>query len=131
MLNRIQLLFLSLLFINCNSNTAEKARSSENFDSFYEKFHRDSIFQLSRIKFPIEGKKIQEFKKEGWSSKNWEVLRSKISDVDTTKFKVSAIKTDSTFIEKCYIPNSGFYTEYRFKLIDGKWNLVYALDQNI
>ena len=59
------------------------------------------------------------------------MLKNKISDVDTAKFKTPIIKTDSIFIEKCYIENSGFSSEYKFKLVSNGWFLVYAEDINI
>lgn len=49
-----------LTFISCDkSRTQEKKNISnsniENFDSFYDKFHKDSLFQISRLKFPLKG----------------------------------------------------------------------------
>lgn len=132
MVKVISYLFLSLLLINCNTKIEKNtSKFLENFDVFYDKFHEDTVFQVSRVKFPIQGKKINGFNNEEWNSKNWEILHTKISAVNTNEFKTNTIRTDSTFIEKCFIPNSGFYTEYRYKLIDGKWHLIYALDQNI
>ncbi|RRJ89761.1 hypothetical protein [Flavobacterium macacae] len=132
MLKRVFSIFLSLFVINCNPITEKNTSESlEDFDVFYNKFHSDSVFQLSRIKFPLKGKKIDGFKKEEWTAKNWDPLITKITAIDTTEFKTSAIKRDSTFIQKCYISDSGFYTEYQFELVDGKWNLVYALDKNL
>lgn len=103
----------------------------EDFDRFYVKFHNDSAFQMSRIKFPLEGKKIEGFTKQQWDEKNWDIIKTQIFDVDTTEFKIEFKKTDTEFFEKCYIPNLGFKSEYKFEIVDKKWYLVYALDSNL
>lgn len=121
------LIFICGIFLtSCNTNS-----NTEDFDQFYAKFHNDSTFQMSRIRFPLEGKKSDGFDKQNWSEKNWDILKTKIFDVDTTEFKIEFKKTDTEFFQKCYIPNSGFKNEYRFELLNKKWYLVYALDANL
>lgn len=108
-----------------------KKSSVENFDLFYNKFHSDSAFQISRIKFPLEGKSMDGFEKTKWTKDNWTIMKVRIFDIDTTQYKVSYNKTDVTFTQKVWIENSGFSSEYTFELIDNKWYLVFALDQNL
>lgn len=103
----------------------------EDFDGFYNKFHNDSAFQMSRVRFPLEGYKVDSDGKENWRPDNWGVLKSKIYDVDTSEFKVAYKKNDTLFWEKCWLEDSGFFSEYQFELINKKWFLVYALDQNL
>lgn len=128
---------ITLYLISCDSKKQETNKTEiaktvpEDFDSFYDKFHSDSFFQMSRIRFPLEGKYIDGFEKTDWKRENWTMLKTKISDVDTAQFKTAIIKTDSTFIEKYYIENSGFSSEYKFKLVNNEWFLVYAEDINI
>jgi len=104
--------------------------SIENFDKFYDQFHKDSIFQMTRIQFPLAGGISDGQGEEKWTKKNWIPLKMKITEVDTTEYKTSSYKTDSLYSEKIWLNNSGFWQEYTFKLIDKKWFLVYAEDSN-
>ncbi|MDD2278947.1 MAG: hypothetical protein PHD06_08995 [Bacteroidales bacterium] len=103
----------------------------EDFNRFYSQFHSDSTFQLSRIHFPIEGMIIDGFGERPWSKENWTLLTIPVFEVDTTRFEVDFIKGEKTFTQKSWIENSGFAAEYRFELRKRKWNLVYALEQNL
>jgi hypothetical protein len=103
----------------------------ENFDTFYNRFHNDTIFQLSRVNFPLEGFMVDHDGEKNWDKSNWSYLKIKVYDVDTDQFKVYYKKTSNQFIQKSWIENSGFLSEYRFKPINGKWYLVYALEQNL
>lgn len=129
-------LILVLFFTNCNKsktaiNIQQEKILAENFNSFYDQFHSDSLFQMARIKFPLEGGNIDGFRKAKWEKEDWNMLKIKIYDVDTTKFKINYKKTNTSFIEKCYAEDSGFSSEYRFKMMENKWYLVYALDKNL
>ena len=127
----------SVILSNCHPTREITKRkeliknSGENFDKFYNKFHNDSLFQLSRIKFPLGGMYIEGFNKKTWTRDNLPLMKTKIYDVDTTQYKVTFKKTDKTFTQKVWIENSGFSSESRFELIDRKWYLVFVLDQNL
>ncbi len=109
------------------AKTTDTNTTPEDFDVFYERFHIDSSFQMSRLRFPLKG--TDEFAKE-WTPKNWALLKGKIFDVDTAMFKVDFKKTDTEFMQKAWINSSGFMTECKFELIEGKWYLVYRLEFN-
>jgi hypothetical protein len=118
-------------FNSCNSEksiVANKAKISEDFDQFYEKFHKDSAFQMSRLKFPLHGH--NEFGSK-WTVDNWDIMKSKIYDVDKSQFKVEFKKTEKIFFQRTWIDGSGFSSECRFELVNGKWFLVYALELNM
>jgi len=105
---------------------------SENFEEFNRQFHSDSIFQLSRINFPIEGKLIEGFEKQNWTSKNWELMKIPVLEKSSLyNYKHSVRKTDEVVVEKFWIENSDFLVERRFKKIDGKWFLIYYNDINL
>lgn len=104
---------------------------AEDFDKFYNLFHSDKEFQLSRVKFPIKGGIVNGESTTPWTRQNWQMLKTKIYDVDKTQFQVSYKKTDTSFFQKVWIDGAGFNVEARFQLIDGKWYLVYFLDENI
>jgi len=139
-----KLFSLSLVFFlttailtNCHSTKessksyASKKNSSEDFDKFYERFHKDTVFQVSRLKFPLGGMSIKGFEKIPWTRDNLPLLKTKIYDVDTTQYKVTYNKTEKAFTQKVWMENSEFSSEYRFELIDKKWYLVYVLDQDL
>jgi len=133
----LMLLFTSILFsftdcksIRVNSSNVLARTFGENFTKFYDRFHKDSVFQMSRIKFPLSGMSADGSGEKNWDKKNWRVMRVKIYDVDTAQFKVYFKKTEKVFIQKVWIANSGFSSECRFELIDRRWYLMYVLDQN-
>jgi hypothetical protein len=139
-----KLISLSLVFIlttalltNCHStkehtkSSASDKNSGEDFDKFYERFHKDSVFQVSRLKFPLGGMSIKGGEKILWTKDNMPLLKTKIYDVDTTQYKVTFRKTEKTFTQKVWIENSEFSSEFKFELINKKWYLVYVLDQDL
>jgi len=116
---------------NNQTHDSENKTAIEDFEAFYDKFHSDSIFQMSRIKFPLKGFMVDGLEQENWKKKNWSTLKTKVYDIDTTMYMTDYIKTYKSFIEKVWIKDSGFFVEYRFKVIRRKWYLVYAVDQNL
>jgi hypothetical protein len=108
-----------------------KKTSTEDFDQFYNKFHSDSLFQISRIKFPLGGMSLEGYESTPWTKGNWLMMKTRIQDIDTTQYEISYKKTDKQFNQKVWIKDSGFSSEYKFELIDKKWYLVYVLDQNL
>ncbi len=110
------------------------------FNSFYEKFHKDSLFQMNRTLFPlpgfdserhystlsvsdttentIEGEKINIL----WEKKYWKLNHL---TVDSINFKIERFQSDSLVKEIIYIPDSDFKITRLFKLIDNEWYLVY------
>mgnify|MGYP004704182507 CR=1 FL=1 len=134
---RLISILIVVFLTNCslvkNNQTQDSNNKTdfEDFDVFYDKFHRDSIFQMSRIKFPLKGIMVDGWVQEKWKKKNWSTLKTKVYDIDTTMYMTDYIKTDKSFVEKVWIKDSGFFMEYRFNLIRRKWYLVYAVDQNL
>jgi hypothetical protein len=124
-------LFLTQCKVRDKGLNKGKLITIENFDDFYSKFHSDSIFQMSRIKFPLKGKQIDGDGERGWSKEKWVLFKTPIYKVDTLKFRTEYKKTKTMFKEKVWIESSGFSFECRFELIDSKWYLVYALDMNL
>lgn len=105
--------------------------AKEDFETFYKKFHADTTFQLSRIKFPIDGMLVNPNGEKKWTAENWIPLTTPVHKTDTTRFEIEYKKRNDTFMQKSWIKNSGFFTEYRFELQKRKWFLVYAYEQNL
>lgn len=133
----ITTLFIALMLWGCGASreitsTDNKRKPKiENFDQFYNRFHSDSLFQLSRIKHPLQGMRMDGSETIKWTKDNWMMMKTKIYDIDTTQYKTSYQKTDVTFNQKVWIENSGFSSECRFEVMDGKWFLTYVMDQNL
>lgn len=106
---------------------------TENFDTFYVNFYQDSSFQISRIYFPLEGiiKYWDENNDTAIIFEKWQKENMpRISDKKTlmrhyNNLQSNMIESDSVVIEKYWINNSGFSIERRFKVIYGKWHIVY------
>jgi len=123
------------LLLNCKSSNKSASRhiesaSIEDFSGFYDRFHTDSSFQISRIKFPLKEMNIDVTNKKEWTKDNWPLMKTRIYDIDTTQFKIEYKKTDNAFTQKFWLEDSDFSSEYRFELIGNKWFLVYAMDLN-
>ena len=124
-------LMLGLVFA-CHSQRKSLAiEKTENFDEFYVKFHSDSLFQVQRMVFPLEGGRYDYDTEEKWTRENWRMKKVTVYQVDPSEFSVELNKEDTMVFERIYIPNSGFDFQCRYKLIDGKWYMVYCLDQNL
>lgn len=103
---------------------------AEHFDRFYERFHSDSLFQVSRTRFPMGGMLVEGNRKIRWTRENLPLMKVSVFDIDTTQYKVSIKKTADAFTQRVWLEDSGFSSECRFELIDNKWYLVYVLDEN-
>jgi len=129
--------FLKMLLILCLTFACHSQRRTiaievnENFDEFYSKFHTDSLFQIQRIIFPLEGGRYDYNTEETWTPENWCIKKVSVYQVDSTEFSVEFNKNDTLVFERIYLPNSGFDFQCRYRLISGKWYLVYCLDQNL
>ena len=84
----ISLLLLSLVSCHSSKKSINKKSNVEDFESFYTKFHKDESFQMSRIKFPLQGKMVDESGDTKWTKQNWLMMKVKIYDIDKKKYKV-------------------------------------------
>lgn len=146
----ILILAFTSIFLNCTNKAKQesdlnskipnvdrvarfaKRELPENFDEFNKKFHSDSIFQVSRVDFPIEGKHITGFEQSNWTRKNWQFQVIPVAEkTEIGEYQHSIIKTDTLITEKFWIDNIGFEVERQFKLIKNKWFLIYYNDINL
>ncbi len=132
---------LFIITISCNNINTDSVQSmnnnkleSEDFDSFYLKFHRDTLFQISRIIFPLEGYNLDSenaldtnsnFR---WNRNEW--TYHKLIELDSQFKREFKIIGDSAK-ERIYIPNSGLETIRKFSKKDGKWHLVFYGNQDL
>jgi len=129
-LSGVVFIIVLILFVFSMKSIFQK--ETEDFETFNSKFHSDSIFQMSRINFPIEGHLIEDFKKYNWNSKNWQLMKTTVGSKNLSKdYKVKTMKSDSLVIENIWIENSGFYLERRFKRINNQWFLICYNEVNL
>jgi hypothetical protein len=152
---------LLILITGCNfkGNTADNKDKScdtlitENFDSFLHKFYSDSIFQISRIVFPLESEKVSdkeyaealkdsniiEISKNNHASfnkNNWIILNDNafkndsVAIVGGIKYKRRFYKTDNFVEEKIlYAYPEQVMIISKFQLINKKWYMIDFQDE--
>lgn len=123
-------LLLILIITGCNTQSSLLFNKTEDFSVFNEQFHNDSTFQMSRIDFPVEGKKKTRNKKIKWTRDNWIIHKTPVGEFKNSDYETELTVKKDMVIEKIWIEHSEFYTERRFKRIKGKWYLVYFEDIN-
>jgi Domain of unknown function (DUF4348) len=96
-------------------------RKPENFDDFIYRFNQDSLFQLSRVKFPIGSVERSEWKTETLFVRG--NYRPQVYD----NFKGELEDTDERLLRKLGLGN-GIWVEYRFSRINGLWYLISLTD---
>ena len=142
-MKQFHLSFLAIWILSCNISGTRKQHvtpeesainvyqvdTMELFTTFNARFHSDSMFQISRIAFPIGGHSIDGFDQNDWTIKNWRFLEVPVSSTaDTSEYKHSLITTDTTVVERFWIEDSGIQVERRFTLLGHKWFLTYYDD---
>jgi hypothetical protein len=102
----------------------------EDFKDFHDRFIQDSLFQVSRLKFPLGGKRILDDESYDWNLDNWTMIKVSLYEIDTTEYKHKLeIQEDPEYKSfRLFIPNSGFEFSARFQLIEHKWHLVFCVD---
>ena len=139
-----KLLFFSLLLaftVGCgwdsshgpnasNTNVSPKDKVDlTQFYEFYTLFHQDSLYQLSRINFPLEGEPSQQMNiPEGdkfyWQQEDW--VMHKPVDFETSAFKRKITPLNDELVVE-YIVHSklGFGMMRRFAKLGNDWYLIY------
>lgn len=133
-LSIVVLLLLAFIGTGCKSKKAVQVNNpptQENFEDFYQRFHQDEQFQLTRIAFPIDGSFIDHKGEQSWNRNNWTPLKTMIQDVDENDYDIETTKSADRFYQKVWIEGSGFLSEYTWQRIDGKWYLTYAKEVNL
>jgi hypothetical protein len=108
-----------------------KGSPPEEFPVFYERFHADSAFQMSRIIFPLQGLRVEGMDELPWSADNWELMRTRIYQVDSTRFKTKVKLKKKYFEQTLWIEGTNFSSKRRFELLGNRWFLVYAYEGSL
>lgn len=122
-----------------NKEKVEYAKN-ENFEKFYKIFLKDSVFQISRINFPLKGRSTEFVFDENemkdticdtfiikdhsffWNKKGWVSFKG---EANLNEFKKEVV-TKKTFKSVRYVSKTdNFIVFLKFEIIDNKWFLVY------
>jgi len=133
---------LLLITLNGCNNKPETNKNKigkiENFDEFIDKFSKDNIFRISRVKFPLKGfnsdetdfnakDKIYIWEKEDWLFYATEDFKNIMND---SSIKSKVVKTEANMIYNIYKNDSGYDIKYEFKQIENKWYLEFYSYKN-
>ena len=130
---------LNLLMINScisskqdskDNQSGEKTKTTrEDFDDFYFRFHTDSLFQISRVIFPLKGfqsdnttEESEDFDVPNEGINDWIMMHLPVLDSDLI---LETEKTDTLVKERIYIDAAGFETGRTFIRINNIWYLDY------
>lgn len=138
-------IFLLLVLTSCqlkNTSKKQNEQSKINNDSFsfmyndfkvfYNQFISDTIFQKSRIKFPLKGTYSDHSGDEKWKKQNWPYVNWHIESElkNNTEDSISIIQNKNSFFYGIYCLDCGFSFEMEFEKINGKWFLTYRQEDN-
>ena len=137
-MKKILLIFILIIFSNCQDQKIENNFKSqenqvltveEDFNTFFEKFKKDSVFQKQRVVFPLKVRvfNIDNLKTEENSleEENYELLRIDENEVSIEK-KISKDSVKIILKGK----DNGIYIETQFLKDNGIWKLETYNDQS-
>lgn len=131
------ILLLAVLSITACEKSPLRNRNhqKEDFGQFYTRFHQDSVFQLERIVFPLEGMPDNAFgqgidpRKFRWEKETWKTHRP--IDFSEGTFKQELASFGEDLIIERIVHQSGDYAMLRrFSRMNGNWTLIYYAGLN-
>lgn len=120
--------FLFLLVVLCYAcnNSSELPlddKGREDFIAFHNKFYSDSLFQLARIEFPLEGNNPDGSKEPFyWEIDTWKLQKAIDEDNPDIK-RVPFYDMEDVMRERLIVQNR-FMIENLFSLINNKWYMT-------
>ncbi|MGZ5243747.1 MAG: hypothetical protein ACXWW0_07620 [Bacteroidia bacterium] len=103
-----------------------------DFEKFYLRFISDSVFQMERIKFPIQGKYEDIEGERKWSKSKWPLIKWDLSEeINNSDDSISVIQQESKFFFGSYCKDCGFSYEMQFDKIKNEWFLTYRQENNL
>lgn len=106
-----------------------KMGPSEDFEVFYAQFFGDSVFQASRVYFPLQGSYMKGADEFRWKDDEWTMLKTPKDSVDLSKYKAKRKQKNYTVDEKAWSKKDGMLWDRRFALLGNRWFLVYAFER--
>lgn len=129
MIRNILIALFAIAFVACG---VQNSGGGEDFERFYTKFHKDSVFQRSRIDFPLKGETSflspNGTQMKFWYEDEW-VTHNAFDASDTLGYEQNMIAVDTIVVDVIYDGRAQGITRY-FSLRDGKWYLTFYSDFN-
>lgn len=132
------LFFFILLLAACSQETKVDDQLPEayaNFGEFYERWHRDSAFQMEHIQFPLQGlpqraDSITVARNNFfYQEENWKIHRP--VDFENSDFNREFVPLGEDILIEYILHRSGDYGMMRrWARQDGEWTLIYFADMN-
>jgi hypothetical protein len=127
------LAFLLLLtFTACGNERDASATAPDDFAAFYERFHRDSLYQIEHINFPLEGLPGNAAEADAsfrWERESWRM--HKPIDPEESGFHSEFSRLGDIVIERIVHESGEYGMMRRFaRLNDGEWYLIYYVGLN-
>ncbi len=106
----------------------------DGFRKFYENFHRDSVFQLNHIRFPLEGIPEREteqmdFSNFYWKKENWTMHRP-FNAMDGSFIRNFQPIGEDMVIENIRHAEANYGMQRRFSRDGDDWSLIYYAAMN-
>ena len=126
---RIYFCLCCALFFLCQAcqGLKKSAASVEDYQGFYQRFHRDSLFQLQRVRFPLDGYSIEGGQIKAWSEQDWVMHKNGLEQMDTSIYQTERYERHGHIHERIFQPNSGVMIERHFSLLNQQWFLTFYL----
>lgn len=117
-------------------------KGTENFEQFSKVFYTDSLFQVSRIVFPLKGERnidvpitatnvLGDSIITGWGKRDWRMLtdtyfpnKDTVITINNEKYVRKIKKGNKSVVIDTYIEDSGFSVKEIYALKKNKWYLV-------
>ena len=143
---RLLLLILPFLFFACGNTESPAADTAElevsppetdmaEFNAFYQRFHRDSAYQLAHIRFPLEGipggaDSLQLSQSDfRFTRADWQLHRP--VDYEMSEFRRTFLPISEDFIiEKVMHKRYPMGMTRRWMRTDGEWELIFYAGMN-
>lgn len=117
-------------------------KGTENFEQFIKVFYTDSLFQVSRIVFPLKGERnidvpitatnvLGDSIITGWGKRDWRMLtdtyfpnKDTVITINNERYVRKIKKGNKSVVIDTYIEDSGFSVKEIYALKKNKWYLV-------
>ncbi len=118
---------------NIDALPSEEDRLPEDFETFYLQFHKDSLYQVEHVLFPLQGLPAQAdslVKLNGnfqWEKEDWSMHKPFSSN--NGEFTRDFLDMGNIITEDIYT-KEGFGMQRRFMKSNGDWFLIYYSAMN-
>jgi len=125
------ILLIMIITLSCKNKTAETSNQlvndelPESFLEFYDRFHKDSLFQMQHIVFPLEGRRPDSSQIVQWNKEDW-VIHRPFKDLGIYKREVFSL--NDIVIEKIKDKGERYSMERRWNKSGNEWYLIYYQD---